>query len=141
MINYVFGFNQRVGRLRYLLLLIAMFFATVILAFPVVAAVYRDSLPNMPSEKALWSSPGMIGISVLFLLAHFTVCSMRFRDMGWDPVCLLPAWLAVGAVDHLVALHVPAWAIGHEYKVTIVGGLLNFVVYLALQFWPGTPDD
>jgi hypothetical protein len=61
---------------------------------------------------------------------------MRIRNIGWDPVCVIPAWIAILIVDNLVAGKVQAWALDHDHHGTIVGALINLVLFLALTFWP-----
>jgi hypothetical protein len=67
----------------------------------------------------------------------FTLQSMRIRDIGWDPVCVIPAWIAILIVDKLIAGKIPAWSLGPEQHGTIVGALINLALFLALLFWPG----
>jgi hypothetical protein len=62
---------------------------------------------------------------------------MRIRDIGWDPVCVIPAWIAILIVDKLVAGKIPAWSLGLEQHGTIVGALINLALFLVLLFWPG----
>jgi hypothetical protein len=62
---------------------------------------------------------------------------MRFRDIDWDPVCVVPAWIALMIVDYVVAMKFPHLAMGQEHTGTIVGGIANLVLTLALLFWPG----
>jgi hypothetical protein len=71
-----------------------------------------------------------------YVVATLTLQSMRFRDIGWDPVCVIPAWIALLAVDKLVAAKIPAWSLGEGHHATIVGALVNFGLLLALTFWP-----
>ncbi|WP_249129339.1 hypothetical protein [Bradyrhizobium japonicum] len=73
----------------------------------------------------------------MFGIATFTLQSMRIRDIGWDPVCVIPAWFALMIVDHLVAGRFPAWAIGQEHQGTALGALVNLALMLVLIFWPG----
>ena len=61
---------------------------------------------------------------------------MRIRDIGWDPVCVIPAWIAVLIVDKIIAGKIPAWSLGHDHNGTVVGALTNLVLFLALMFWP-----
>ena len=79
--------------------------------------------------------PTIVAI-VFFVGASFTLQSMRMRDIGWDPVCVIPAWIAILVVDHVVAGRIPAWSLGHDHDGTIIGGLTNLVLFLALMFWP-----
>ena len=44
---------------------------------------------------------------VFFGWTTFTLQSMRIRDIGWDPVCVIPAWIAIVIVDKVVAGRIP----------------------------------
>jgi hypothetical protein len=66
---------------------------------------------------------------------------MRIRDIGWDPVCVIPAWIAILIVDKLVAGKIPAWSLGLEQHGTIVGALINLALFLTLLFWPGSDHE
>jgi hypothetical protein len=61
---------------------------------------------------------------------------MRIRGIGWDPVCVIPACIALVIVDWLVAGEIPAWSLGHGHQGTIVGLLIYTAFILALLFWP-----
>jgi hypothetical protein len=65
---------------------------------------------------------------------------MRIRDIGWDPVCVIPGWIAVAIIDGLVAGKIPAIALGGQHG-TIVGALVNLALFLALLFWPSSEHD
>ena len=41
-------------------------------------------------------------------------------------------------VDYVVAMKFPVYAIGQEHAGTMVGGIVNLVLILALLFWPGS---
>jgi hypothetical protein len=73
---------------------------------------------------------------VFFGWMSFTLHSMRIRDIGWDPVCVIPAWIAILIVDKLVAGKIPAWSLDHDHNGTIVGAMTHLVLCLALMFWP-----
>ena len=76
------------------------------------------------------------------LLRYRRPCaSMRIRDIGWDPVCVNPGWIAVAIIDGLVASKMPAIALGHQQPGTIVGALVNLALFLALLFWPSAEHD
>jgi hypothetical protein len=78
---------------------------------------------------------------VFFSVATFILQSMRIRDIGWDPVCVIPAWIALMIVDHVAAGRFPAWAIGQEHQGTMLGGLVNLALLLALTFWPSAVTE
>ena len=45
------------------------------------------------------SSWQIITAAILFIWLSFTLHSMRIRDIGWDPVCVIPGWIAVAIID------------------------------------------
>jgi hypothetical protein len=99
-----------------------------------VWGVHAAPVRTRPSfEQLTW--PVLVAVG-FYVVATLTLQSMRFRDIGWDPVCVIPAWIALLAVDKLVATTMPAWSLGQEHHATIVGGLVNLGLLLALMFWP-----
>jgi hypothetical protein len=78
-----------------------------------------------------------IAAIVFFGWMTFTLQSMRIRDIGWDPVCVIPAWIAILIIDKVVAGRIPAWSVGQDHNGTAVGALVNLGLFLALLFWPG----
>jgi hypothetical protein len=78
----------------------------------------------------------LIVIGVMFWLVTFMLQSMRFRDIGWDPVCVIPLWIALIVVDRVIAAKIPAVSLGHDHPGTIVGALTNLALVVALTFWP-----
>src|ERR1700743_2353553 len=81
------------------------------------------------------------GLGTLAFLISFTLQSMRIRDIGWDPVCVIPTWFALMAIDAAIAHKFPGLALGPKHYGTVVGGLLNLFMYLALLFWPSGDYD
>ena len=67
--------------------------------------------------------------------------SMRFRDIGWDPVCVIPGWIALVIMDQVIATKFPAVSLGHDHPGTIVGALTNLGLVLALTFWPSSRHE
>jgi uncharacterized membrane protein YhaH (DUF805 family) len=138
MLGFVFGFNARLGRMHF-------FFATIALAVLMTGVCFVIAMymaPHLPAgtrltAAALATWPPVIVAIVAFGWASFTLHCMRFRDIGWDPVCVIPAWIALLIVDRLVATKIPAWSFGHEHHGTIVGALISLGLFLALMFWPG----
>jgi amino acid transporter len=82
----------------------------------------------------------VIAAAILFIWLSFTLHSMRIRDIGWDPVCVIPGWIVVAIIDGLVASKIPAIALGGQHG-TIVGALVNLALFLALLFWPSSEHD
>ncbi len=133
MLGFVFGFNARLGRLHYVLATIGLAVLMTVICFAIAGHAYRPGQPL--SEADLMGWPTVIAI-VFFAAMSFTLQSMRIRDIGWDPVCVIPMWIAIVVVDRLVAGKIPAWSLGPEHSGTIVGLLFNAALFLALLFWP-----
>jgi uncharacterized membrane protein YhaH (DUF805 family) len=135
MLGFLFGFNARLGRLHFFLSIIAL--AGVSVAIDIALSPYSiHQLANgakSPANPFAWP---LIVPTVGFLLIKYTLKSMRIRDMGWDPVCVVPAWIALGIVDGVVASKFPAWSFGHGDHGTIVGATIQFALLLALTCWP-----
>jgi uncharacterized membrane protein YhaH (DUF805 family) len=136
MLDFVFGFNARLGRLHFFLSIIAAAVAGVAadLALSPYSIQELADGAKPPTNPLAWP---LIVPTLGFLLIKYALQSMRIRDMGWEPVCVNPAWIAVGIVDSVVASKVPAWSIGHAHlHGTIVGVTIDFALLLALTFWP-----
>ena len=84
--------------------------------------------------------PVMVAI-VFFGWVTFTLQAMRIRDIGWDPVCVIPGWIAAAIVDGMIAGKFPSWSLGHEHRGTVVGAVINLVLFGALLFWPSGDYD
>lgn len=136
MLEFLFGFNARIGRLHYFLGTIVLAVIMTAIAFAIAGYAFQHTPRGVrPSEADLMTWPVIVA-GVFFLWVTFTLQAMRIRDIGWDPVCIIPAWIAVIIVDSVVASKVPAWSIGHDHEGTIVGSLINLGLILALTFWP-----
>jgi uncharacterized membrane protein YhaH (DUF805 family) len=135
MLGFLFGFNASIGRLHYFLSSVALAIAMTIVIFAISATTFRGIPKGMPLSYDQLEWPLLV-VAAIFILMTLTLQSMRFRDIGWDPVCVIPGWIALAVVDHVIATRMPAWSIGHEHNGTIVGALLNLGLFLALAFWP-----
>jgi uncharacterized membrane protein YhaH (DUF805 family) len=133
MLGFVFGFNARLGRLHYFLATIGLAVLMTVVCFVIAGHAYRPGKPISPADLMGW--PTLIAM-VFFAAMSFTLQSMRIRDIGWDPVCVIPMWIAIVVVDKLVAGKIPTWSLGAEHHGTIVGLLFNAALFLALLFWP-----
>ncbi|UVO33742.1 hypothetical protein KUL72_19665 [Bradyrhizobium arachidis] len=141
MLGFVFGLNARLGRLHFFFATIALAFVMTAICFAIAMAVLRTTSPSMVRPEDLTHNRAIIAAMIFFGLATVMLQSMRIRDIGWDPVCVIPAWIALMFVDHVVAGRFPAWAMGQEHQGTMVGGLVNVALLLALTFWPGAEGD
>jgi uncharacterized membrane protein YhaH (DUF805 family) len=144
MLSFVFGLNARLGRLHYFLACMATGFVMAVLCFLLVLALPSNIprgthlTPEVMYQVMKWP---IIGLGTLAFLISFTLQSMRIRDIGWDPVCVIPVWFALMAIDAAIAHKFPGFALGPKHYGTVVGGLLNLVMTLILLFWPSGDFD
>jgi uncharacterized membrane protein YhaH (DUF805 family) len=137
MLGFLFGFNARLGRLHFLISMIVVTVLMVAIYFAVIAYVFQTTPKGtMPSP----TSGPFVAAAVFYGWLTITLQSMRIRDIGWDPVCVMPAWIAAAIVDGLVAAKFPAISLANEHG-TIVGALINVSLILALLFCPGGAQD
>jgi uncharacterized membrane protein YhaH (DUF805 family) len=137
MLGFIFGFNARLGRLQYFLASLGLAVVSIILI--VVVAIGLAAMTPQTSALAM-SLPIMVMIG-LCLLANLMLQAMRFRDIGWDPVCVIPAWIAVMVLDYVIATRFPEYAATAAHSGTWVGALINLGLCVALLFFPSSADD
>ncbi len=128
MLGFLFGFNARLGPIPYL--------AGMVVLSALWTAIYvvtggRGFSSGSLSEMT-WPA---IGITVVFTYMILMLQSMRIRDIGWNPVYVIPAWMVIPIIDKLVADNIPAWAVGQGVNGTSVGSAINVGLVLALIFW------
>ncbi|THD60138.1 MAG: DUF805 domain-containing protein [Bradyrhizobium sp.] len=136
MLGFLFGFNARLGRLQYFFATIGLAVLMTAICFAIAIYVFGTTPRAMLSPASLMNAWPVIAAMVFFGWATFTLQSMRIRDIGWDPVCVIPAWIAILIVDKIIAGKIPAWSLDHDRNGTVVGALTNLVLVLALMFWP-----
>ena len=139
MLGFIFGFNARLGRLHYFLAAIGLGIAMLVVLIAITAATAHGDPRQMLAAFSTW--PVVLTV-IFFIWVSFMLQAMRLRDIGWDPVCVIPVWIAVMIVDHVAAIKIPAWSLTAAHSGTVVGALVNAGLGLALLFWPsGQGDD
>ena len=92
MLGFLFGFNARLGRLHYFLATIGLAVLMTAICFAIATYLIHSTPRAMLSPESLIKSWPAIGGIVFFIWMSFTLQSMGVRDIGWDPVCVIPAW-------------------------------------------------
>ena len=140
MLGFIFGLNARLGRLQYFLSTMGLAVAMTGICFLIARESFEAAANGIPLSIELIKAPAILA-GIIFLLIILTLQSMRFRDIGWDPVCVIPGWFAVLIVDVVVAKKIPSLSLGPEHHGTAVGALVNVALLLALLFWPSAHDE
>jgi uncharacterized membrane protein YhaH (DUF805 family) len=143
MLHNVLGFGGRMGRLEYFLCSIVFAFLIVLVAI----ALFFGLAPLFATPgggRASATSPALlltVGALVLPFYLWFSLAfqAKRFRDMGWNPVYVLPGWIAAQVIDRMVAFAVPTLALGPG-SGTLLGTLLSLAMGGCLLFWPSAPS-
>jgi uncharacterized membrane protein YhaH (DUF805 family) len=138
MLGFLFGFNARLGRLHFFLATIAVAVLMMAISIAIAGLAFQNAAKGVVPGLTSWQ---IIAAAVLFIWLSFTLHSMRIRDIGWDPVCVIPGWIAATVIDGLVAGKIPAIALGHGQHGTIAGALVNLALFVALLFWPSCEHD
>src|SRR3954468_3728821 len=133
MLGFLFGFNARLGRLHFFLAMIATAVLMTVISFAIARHALQNAPQGMIPSLTSWQ---VITAAILFIWLSFTLYAMRIRDIGWDPVCVIPGWIAVMIIDYLIATKFPARSLEPEHHGTGVGGLISLALPRALLFWP-----
>jgi uncharacterized membrane protein YhaH (DUF805 family) len=143
MLEAVFSFRGRINRLQYFLSCVAFGMALIVFAVLAVGLVAAHG----GLQGAITATPGLALIGLLavllapvFLWVSYSLQARRFRDIGWEPLYVIPGWIAIDIVDRLLAKGLPSLAIGSSHDVTPIGGLVNLALVCALLFWPGAAN-
>lgn len=132
MLHNILGFGGRMGRLEYFLACMALGFLVGML----VLALIFGFMPHLghgergPVPAGLTAM--LVGIVLpIYLWFALAFQAKRYRDMGWNPLYVIPGTFAAGMVIGLLSPFV--------HWLPIVGVLLNVTLSLCLWFWPSQP--
>ena len=140
MLGFIFGLNARLGRLRYFLVTIGVAVLMTGICFVVAQQTFQSAARGVPPSIDSFEGPAIV-IGIMFMAITLTLQSMRIRDIGWDPVCVIPGWLAILIIDMMVARKFPGLSLGSEHHNTAVSAIVNLGLMLALLFWPSADNE
>jgi uncharacterized membrane protein YhaH (DUF805 family) len=137
MLGFLFGFNARIGRLNFFLATIVLAIVMTGIAFGIASYAYNSNAFSIGEPLSLEAIAWPLLVAgAFFAFVTFTLQAMRIRDIGWDPVCVIPAWIAAVIIDGIVASKLPILSLGQGHHGTIVGALTNLAMLGILTFWP-----
>jgi uncharacterized membrane protein YhaH (DUF805 family) len=140
MLGFMFGLNARLGRMQYFLSILGLAVVMTGICYVLARDSFDATANGVPPSIEMIRGPAII-VGIIFLLITLTLQAMRFRDIGWDPVCMIPGWFVVLLVDMVVAKKFPGLSLGAEHHGTAVGALVNVALFLALLFWPSSHQE
>ena len=142
MFSAVFSFRGRLNRLQYFLGSWGLGTVTLVLAVIALASVGSRYGGATPDRAALLTL-GVVALLVLivalplYLWISVSLQARRFRDIGWEPVFVIPAWMVFDVLDHLAVMGAPQIAVAGRLSGSWLGLLVNLALGLCLLFWPG----
>ena len=140
MLGFIFGLNARLGRLQYFLSILGLAVVLTGICFLMARESFDAAANGFAPSIDLIKGPAVI-VGIVFMLVTLTLQAMRFRDIGWDPVCMIPGWFVVLLIDMVVAKKFPGLSLGAGHHGTAVGALIYLGLLLALFFWPSAHDE
>jgi uncharacterized membrane protein YhaH (DUF805 family) len=137
MFSAVFSFRGRLNRLQYFLGSWGLGVAMIVLVVILLASVGGMARGGTPNPTALIKL-GVMALLALLVIApiyswiSFSLQARRFRDIGWEPVFVIPAWMVFGVLDHLAVMGAPQIAVAGRLSGSWLGLLVNLALGLCL---------
>lgn len=140
MLAAIFSFRGRLNRIQYFLGCWGLGAALVVLAVILLIGALSGRSPSQPQNMASLGLTALFCIVVLgplYLWVSLSLQARRFRDIGWEPTVVIPAWIGLDLLDRLAVWAAPPIAVTPESGVSWLGLPLNLGLACCLLFWPG----
>jgi uncharacterized membrane protein YhaH (DUF805 family) len=141
MLGAIFSFRGRLNRIQYFLGCCGAGAGLVVLLMLVgglaFAAAGGGSGPPSMFTVAVVGLAMLLVVGPLYCWISFSLQARRFRDIGWEPVFVIPGWIGANIIDRLAVMGAPQIAImpgaGISWLTVVVGLFFSG----SLLFWPG----
>lgn len=137
MLGYLFGFNARISRVPFVLCTLVLGCGLMLLAYGLTGTPPGFGRTDVLLAQAVNNGPMLI-VFFAALAVSFMLQSMRVRDIGWDPICVMAGWIALVVIDRTMATKFPQWALNQLHTGTPIGGLISAALMLVLFCWPSS---
>jgi len=131
----IFGFDGRINRIGYLWRSLAAGAAIAAVAVGALALVAFVVRPDSLAEAETLSQRLALGAILLGLWSGFALATRRLRDMGLEPVHIVPAYAALWVVN-TVLLEPLSRLDGDFTLIEATWTTAQWLVTLPLLFWP-----
>src|SRR5258708_33742127 len=131
MLGFLFGFKARLGWMHFFLSPVGLAVVMTAVCFAIAGYAIQSTPGGMPMSLGLMAWPTIAAV-IVFSWMTFTLQSMRIRDIGWDPVCVIPSWIALLVVDKVVAGKKSALSPRREHHRTILVSLVQLSLFFVL---------
>ena len=130
MLASVFSFRGRINRLQYFLGNFAVGGALALLAGMLITFI-ELAPTSRPSLVMVWDAVFLVFAGPLALWSGVSLQARRLRDIGWEPLIVMPIW--VGA---LVLAGFAAQA-GFAMSQAALASMISLAMLACLYGWPG----
>jgi len=139
MLGAIFSYRGRLNRIQYFVSAMGLGFGAAVVAVVAVMAIFGGQ--SLDRASAMRAGLGLIPVMLIavpvYLWISFSLQARRFRDIGWEPVFVVPAWFIFDLLDRFAVMGAPQIAVSHASGVSWLGLLVNLGLGLCLLFWPG----
>ena len=134
MLHNILGFGGRMGRLEYFLisLVFGLFMSLLVLALTLGLVPHGVTLGAPGSTAFLLIL--LLVVLPIYLWFSLALQAKRFRDMGWNPLYVIPGWIFANMVGEALSM-----AFLTVHSIPWIGLLFNLFMCGALLFWPSAP--
>ena len=139
MLGSAFSFRGRIGRLQYFMGVLATAAAFVLPIIVILGVLGVHDVASAGPALALIVLLMIVGVPVAIWVG-LSLQTRRIRDIGLNPLYVIPILFVIGLVDQIVALAVPGLSIAGLHRQTPFGLLVSLATAGALLFWPGKAD-
>jgi len=130
MLIAVFSFRGRINRLQYLLGNLAVGAALALLAAMLIG--FTELAPTArPSPTMALNAVFLVLAAPLAIWSAASLQARRLRDIGWEPLVVIPIWIGVLLLTAFAA------QAGVTMSQTVLATLISFALLACLYGWPG----
>lgn len=147
MLSGIFSFRGRINRLQYWLGSMGVgFFVAVVLLTPLMIGAGSVSGSHPGNGAGLVAGLGLLALlaiptMVIACWVSLSLQARRIRDIGLNPVVVMPLWILIAVADKLLTPGFPHLTAIQLVTPSVIGALINLAGGAALCFWPSRGDS
>jgi uncharacterized membrane protein YhaH (DUF805 family) len=130
MLNAVFNFRGRINRLQYFLGNLAVGGALALLAAMLISFIELAPTAR-PSPAMALDAVFLVFAAPLATWSALSLQARRLRDIGWEPLIVMPMWVGLLALGGFAA------QAGFALSQAAVASVISLAMLACLYGWPG----
>ncbi|HXQ11453.1 MAG TPA: DUF805 domain-containing protein [Caulobacteraceae bacterium] len=148
MLAAVFSFRGRINRLQYFGGLVGLFLSFVVAGLAAVLSIGDLRLVEQEPTRVLPLLAIALIAVPLWIWVSLSLQARRIRDIGLNPLFVIPAYLLFEAIDQAIGTSMAGAPVASLTSVasmmphhTVLQPVVDLAYSLALLFWPGRARD